>query len=167
MCLFVPFVWRFLHFFGKRFLFLPPFFVLFVLWYFCFPHGRCVINLIAMCMNFCCSAFGNHRFACMPVDRNALYYKMDHPKRGLAIILNHEHFDIKTLKQRTGTNVDCKNLQCTLQDLGFEVIVYPNKTSHEIRCIVKEGKDLTLLCVFLTPLSAGRIYSVVPYYSLN
>ncbi|KAJ9576241.1 hypothetical protein L9F63_006903 [Diploptera punctata] len=83
----------------------------------------------------------NHRVACMPVDRNAIYYNMNHSKRGLAVILNHEHFEINTLKQRTGTNVDCDNLNQTLHNLGFEVVVHHNKTTKEILNIVKEAAE--------------------------
>lgn len=60
----------------------------------------------------------------MWTDRNATCYKMDNEKRGLAIIFNHDIFKIPGLKSRSGTHVDCKNLEERLKKLHFEVSVY-------------------------------------------
>jgi caspase-like apoptosis-related cysteine protease len=75
----------------------------------------------------------------MPVDRNSAYYNMTHKRRGLAVIFNHEHFDIHSLKPRNGTNVDCENLKCTLTDLGFEVTVHNNLITKNVTKIVQQG----------------------------
>lgn len=75
----------------------------------------------------------------MPVDRNSAYYNMNHKKRGMAIIFNHEYFEIHSLKQRNGTNVDRDNLKHTLSGLGFQVTVYDNLNSKEIKKIVEKG----------------------------
>lgn len=64
---------------------------------------------------------------------------MDHPKRGIAIIFNHEHFSINHLKERTGTNVDCENLKATLASLGFTIQVYENYTSKQLGNVLQEG----------------------------
>ncbi|XP_008211609.1 caspase-like isoform X3 [Nasonia vitripennis] len=50
-----------------------------------------------------------------------MYYKMDHERRGLALIFNHEFFEDDAINSRTGTNVDCENLASTLKSFGFEV----------------------------------------------
>jgi len=57
----------------------------------------------------------------------------------MAIIFNHEHFDIHSLKTRNGTNVDRDNLKYTMKDLGFEVSVYDNLKIKDITKIVDEG----------------------------
>ncbi|XP_043248951.1 caspase-like [Colletes gigas] len=67
-----------------------------------------------------------------PTERYATHYNMNHSKRGLAIIFNHEFFTVPHLKQRCGTNVDCENLITTLKNLDFEVNDYHNSTHRDI-----------------------------------
>ena len=67
-----------------------------------------------------------------PTDRYATHYNMNHAKRGLAIIFNHEFFTITHLRPRCGTNVDCENLVNTLKSLGFEVNDFHNYTYRDI-----------------------------------
>lgn len=74
----------------------------------------------------------------MPVDRNAAEYNMRHSKRGMAIIFNHEHFDIPSLKSRTGTNVDCENLRHSLERLQFDVFVHKDLRYGDIQQKVEE-----------------------------
>jgi len=57
----------------------------------------------------------------------------------MAIIFNHEDFDIHSLKRRNGTNVDRDNLKQTMKDLGFEVAVYDNLTYKDITKILDQG----------------------------
>jgi caspase-like apoptosis-related cysteine protease len=64
---------------------------------------------------------------------------MNHKRRGMAIIFNHEFFDIHSLKHRNGTNVDRDNLKLALMDLGFEVMVHDNLRSKDILKIVEQG----------------------------
>lgn len=77
--------------------------------------------------------------ACMSVDRNSAYYKMSHKRRGMAIVFNHEYFDIQSLKRRNGTNVDRDNLKRTMKDLGFEVEVHDNLKSKDITKILDQA----------------------------
>lgn len=65
---------------------------------------------------------------------------MNHPKRGLAIIFNHEYFTVSNLKDRNGTNVDCENLSITLKNLGFEVNEFHNSTLKDIMKNLDRGK---------------------------
>lgn len=83
--------------------------------------------------------YGNRK-ARMPVDRYASEYNMNHPKRGLALIFNHEHFEIPQLKARTGTNVDCENFASTLKCLDFDVRVYKDLKLREVQKEVERGK---------------------------
>ena len=57
----------------------------------------------------------------------------------MAIILNHEEFDIQSLKRRNGTNVDRDNLMHAMKNLGFEVAVHDNLTSKNIMKILGQG----------------------------
>lgn len=74
----------------------------------------------------------------MPTERYASEYNMRHNKRGMAIIFNHEHFDIPSLKSRTGTNVDCENLRHSLEYLQFDVIVYKDLRYADIHQKIEE-----------------------------
>lgn len=80
------------------------------------------------------------RVANMPVERYASEYNMKHTSRGMAIIFNHEHFDIQSLKSRTGTNVDCENLKNTLERLSFEVTVHRDMRYNDIMDAVDRCK---------------------------
>jgi caspase-like apoptosis-related cysteine protease len=64
---------------------------------------------------------------------------MNHKRRGLAIIFNHEYFDDPSLGRRDGTNFDRDKLQETLQGLGFFVKVHNDLKYDEIMNTVKEG----------------------------
>jgi len=75
-----------------------------------------------------------------PTQRYATYYNMNHSKRGLALIFNHEFFTISHLKSRCGTNIDCQNLIVTLKNLGFEVNDYHNLIHKDIVKQLERGK---------------------------
>lgn len=72
-----------------------------------------------------------------PID---YYYKMNHKRRGIALIFNHETFNAFDLSTRKGTSVDRDRLQKTFTDLGFDVKVYDNRTLNEIKTILQNGK---------------------------
>ncbi|XP_065345597.1 caspase-1-like [Cloeon dipterum] len=55
------------------------------------------------------------------VDKYAKEYNMNHPRRGVALILNHVNF--KKLEDREGSNKDSDSLKDVLKKLGFEVRV--------------------------------------------
>ena len=77
-----------------------------------------------------------------PTQRYATHYNMNHEKRGLALIFNHEFFTVSHLKQRSGTNVDCENLVNTLKELGFEVNDFHNPTHKDIVKNLERGRSL-------------------------
>ena len=70
-----------------------------------------------------------------------MYYNMNHSKRGIALIFNHELFNISHLKPRCGTNVDCDNLISTLKNLGFEVNDVHNATHEGIIKQLERGES--------------------------
>lgn len=94
-----------------------------------------------------------------PTERYASHYNMNHQKRGLAIIFNHEFFTIRHLGPRSGTNVDCDNLVATLKNLGFEVKDYHNFTHANI---VKNLEEVARIdhsqhdCLLVAVLSHGE-----------
>ncbi|KAM3963460.1 caspase-1 [Aphomia sociella] len=121
-------------------------------------------------------AWGSHgssekpRHAKMPVNRNSPYYRMDHKRRGVAIIFNHEFFDIHSLKARTGTNVDSDNLARVLKGLGFRVTIFNNLRYHELNDRVQEIADMDhtdddcLLIAVLTHGEHGILYAKDTHY---
>lgn len=79
----------------------------------------------------------------MPTERNAEEYNMNHKKRGLALIFNHEFFDIPSLENRKGTNVDCEKLKKTFKSLDFEVSTYKDCKLREFLDHIDKGKRIT------------------------
>ncbi|OXU17715.1 hypothetical protein TSAR_004726 [Trichomalopsis sarcophagae] len=76
-----------------------------------------------------------------PTERDATHYNMNHGKRGLAFIFNHEFFSVSHLKARCSTNVDCENLAInTLESLGFEVNDLHNSTHKDISKYLEKAK---------------------------
>jgi caspase-like apoptosis-related cysteine protease len=55
-------------------------------------------------------------------ERDAEEYNMCHPRRGVALIFNHHHFD--RMANRSGSSKDCKKLSVQLESLGFEIKMY-------------------------------------------
>jgi len=84
--------------------------------------------------------FYNYRFKSAPrpgygissTDKDAWYYNMHHKYRGKAIIFNHENFQVRDLKSRAGTGLDCINLEVSLKNLGFDVTPYVDLTLAEL-----------------------------------
>lgn len=70
-------------------------------------------------------------------------YKMNHPKRGVALIINN--FKIIKHEPRQGAEVDEEKIEETFKTLGFNVITEREKSGEEIRKMLKEkaGEDYT------------------------
>ncbi|XP_055318469.1 caspase-like [Sitodiplosis mosellana] len=113
------------------------------------------------------------RVARMPTDRYASEYNMRHNKRGMAIVFNHEHFDIPTLKSRTGTNVDCENLRHTLETLQFDVVVHKDLRLTDIHQKIENlanadhSEHDCLLISILSHGELGYIYAKDTHYKLE
>lgn len=72
-------------------------------------------------------------------------YKMNHAKRGIAVIFNNETFDWSTrMNRRVGTQKDVENLQNYLGLLGFEVNVLQDRSTDEIKHTLYQGKTLDI-----------------------
>ena len=67
---------------------------------------------------------------------------MDHPKRGVFIIINNRHF--LHLRERVGTDVDASHLYQLFMELGFDVRLEQNKTAAEMLMILDKGKGVFL-----------------------
>ncbi|NWJ00844.1 CASP6 protein, partial [Crypturellus undulatus] len=60
-------------------------------------------------------------------------YKMNHQRRGVALIFNHEHFFWHLrLPDRRGTNTDKQNLTHSLKELGFEVRCFDDLKAEDM-----------------------------------
>ena len=67
-------------------------------------------------------------------------YKMDHPRRGKALVFNNKLFHPSLgLGKRSGTDEDRDFLRHTLGLLGFEVQVYNDKTLMESMDVINNG----------------------------
>lgn len=75
-----------------------------------------------------------------PVDKNDFYYKMNHSKRGVAVIFNHEHFTQPNLSVRNGTNVDAENLRETFELLGFDVTIHKDLIFSDLEYVVEKSE---------------------------
>uniref|UniRef100_A0A8D0V907 Caspase 6 n=1 Tax=Sus scrofa TaxID=9823 RepID=A0A8D0V907_PIG len=71
-------------------------------------------------------------------------YKMDHKRRGVALIFNHERFFWHlTLPERRGTSADRDNLKRRFSDLGFEVKCFNDLRAEELLLKIHEGKSFS------------------------
>ncbi|XP_045139974.1 group XIIA secretory phospholipase A2 isoform X2 [Echinops telfairi] len=93
-------------------------------------------------------------------------YRMDHRKRGIALIFNHERFFWKlTLPERRGTTADRENLRRRLSDLGFEVKCFDNLKAEELYLQIHTASTSShadadcFLCVFLSHGEGNHIYA--------
>jgi len=103
-------------------------------------------------------------------DEKEDWYKMDHKKRGRAIIFNNKKFKPRTLsagkqytpKERHGTDKDVKSLKETLKNVGFDptmisVVESPSKATIDdaLENLAGENhKDSD--CIFVAVLSHGN-----------
>lgn len=110
--------------------------------------------------NFMRPSYDKKIYAKMPVVKDEMFYNMNHARRGLAIIFNHEKFDVEKLRPRSGTDVDAKNLEASLKRLGFEVTVHHDfKTRRlldEVQKIADEDHS-ECDCLFMAVLSHGEM----------
>ncbi|KAL1518240.1 hypothetical protein ABEB36_001892 [Hypothenemus hampei] len=99
-------------------------------------------------------------YANMPVPKYATHYKMDHQKRGIALIFNHESFECGGLRSRSGTNEDCKNFKDCLKSLGFDVQVFKDLNYMELDYQVKQVAAMDHSnhdCLLIAILSHGEM----------
>lgn len=61
---------------------------------------------------------------------------MNHKRRGLALIFNHEIFECHN--DRLGTSTDRKRLEKTLEALDFDVRIFEDETVSEIKGVLQD-----------------------------
>ncbi|XP_045848495.1 group XIIA secretory phospholipase A2 isoform X3 [Meles meles] len=93
-------------------------------------------------------------------------YKMDHKRRGTALIFNHERFFWHLmLPERRGTNADRDNLTRRFSELGFEVKCFNDLKAEELLLRIHEASTSShmdadcFLCVFLSHGEGNHIYA--------
>ncbi|XP_055484097.1 caspase-6 isoform X2 [Psammomys obesus] len=93
-------------------------------------------------------------------------YKMDHKKRGIALIFNHERFFWHLmLPERRGTRADRDNLTRRFSELGFEVKCFDDLKAQELLLTIHEVSTSShvdadcFLCVFLSHGEGNHIYA--------
>ncbi|XP_059175774.1 caspase-3-like isoform X2 [Physella acuta] len=92
-------------------------------------------------------------------------YKMNYPKRGVAVIINNRSFNSRTnMGERAGTDVDAESMHRLLNILGFEIIQRNNLTAEEMRLILQTvaAQDHTdnscFVCIILTHGDEGYVF---------
>ncbi|XP_051742209.1 caspase-6 [Ctenopharyngodon idella] len=93
-------------------------------------------------------------------------YKMNHKKRGMALIFNHENFYWHLrLNSRSGTNADRENLVRRFKELDFEVKAYDDYKRDQVLEKIKEAAAANhvdadcFVCIFLSHGENGHIYA--------
>lgn len=93
-------------------------------------------------------------------------YKMNHRRRGVALIFNHEHFYWQLmLPERRGTSADRHNLKRSLTDLGFEVRDFENLRADDVLQKVHEASQDDhsdadcFVCVYLSHGENDHVYA--------
>eukprot|EP00096_Caligus_rogercresseyi_P008848 TRINITY_DN2870_c0_g1_i2.p1 TRINITY_DN2870_c0_g1~~TRINITY_DN2870_c0_g1_i2.p1 ORF type:complete len:341 (+),score=91.76 TRINITY_DN2870_c0_g1_i2:254-1276(+) len=105
-------------------------------------------------------------FARMPVERDSEVYNMNHRKRGIALIFNHENFDPRLeLRKRNGTRADRENLKKTFRNLEFEVRAFDDLDFANLDKILEDvanddhSESDCLLMFVLSHGESGLIYA--------
>lgn len=71
-------------------------------------------------------------------DPFAEEYNMKHKRRGVALILNHVHFE--SMATRKGSVKDALDLEASLDKLGFDVQIYTDPTIKTITTVLQSSK---------------------------
>lgn len=107
-----------------------------------------------------------------PVGPDAEEYRMDHEKRGRAIIFNHEKYNPSlNLTERSGTNTDKIILKQRFEKLKFEVDVYDDLTVADIKKHLSEvskldhkNEDCIVVAVLTHGKGKGKLYAYDDFY---
>ncbi|EFN82573.1 Caspase [Harpegnathos saltator] len=70
------------------------------------------------------------------LNPHAEEYNMNHKRRGVALVLNHIHFE--SMSTRKGSERDAENLRASLSNLGFDVQIYTDPTIKTISTALHE-----------------------------
>ncbi|XP_056309714.1 caspase-6-like [Danio aesculapii] len=95
-----------------------------------------------------------------------LEYDMNHKRRGMALIFNHENFFWKLgLGYRSGTNADKENLIRRFRELNFEVKAFDDYKRDEVLSKITAAAAADhvdadcFVCVFLSHGENGHVYA--------
>lgn len=67
-------------------------------------------------------------------------YNMNYPRRGKAVIFNNRTFSSKTgMGERTGTDVDARNLYFMFTEMGFDTDIKHDLKAHEMESYMVKG----------------------------
>ncbi|XP_054584979.1 caspase-7 isoform X3 [Eptesicus fuscus] len=99
-------------------------------------------------------------------DQEPTYrYNMNFEKVGKCIIINNKNFDESTgMSVRSGTDRDAESLFKTFRNLGFDVVVYNNRSCAEMHNLLKEASEedhknaACFACVLLSHGEENSIY---------
>ncbi|KAA0721158.1 Caspase-6 [Triplophysa tibetana] len=93
-------------------------------------------------------------------------YKMNHTRRGIALIFNHESFYWQLrLNNRNGTNADNRDLIRRFDELGFDVRPYENQKRDQVLEILEEVAAADhvdadcFVCIFLSHGEDGHVFA--------
>ncbi|KAI4890063.1 hypothetical protein NFI96_017199 [Prochilodus magdalenae] len=93
-------------------------------------------------------------------------YKMNHKKRGLALLFNQERFYWQLmLNNRSGTSADKAHLTKRFGDLGFEVKAFDDYKKEDIMNIITKAAGSShvdadcFVCIFLSHGEKGYVYA--------
>ncbi|NWR52057.1 CASP6 protein, partial [Regulus satrapa] len=96
----------------------------------------------------------------------AVEYKMNHQRRGVALIFNHDHFNWRLrLLDRPGTMADRINLERSFKDLGFEVRGFNDLKAEDVWQKITEASKGDhsnadcFVCVFLSHGEDDHVYA--------
>lgn len=94
-------------------------------------------------------------------------YRMNHPRRGYAVIINNKRFDSRLdMPVRDGTDVDAASLETSLKKLGFETRIFHNCSASLIREIMlryaksDHSDSDCFMSVFMSHGEDGVIYGI-------
>ncbi|XP_012063639.1 PREDICTED: LOW QUALITY PROTEIN: caspase-1-like [Atta cephalotes] len=98
-------------------------------------------------------------------------YNMKHKRRGVAIILNHVHFE--NMGTREGSEKDTLDLKTSLSKLGFDVQIYTDPTFKTISTVLQStaAEDHTdadcLIVVAMSHGESGLLHSADSIYPVD
>ena len=85
-------------------------------------------------------------FCSMDTECDDDAYRMDHPKRGVFVLINNRNFDKTTcMPDRSGTDEDAANLRRLFKDMGFDVRSEKNLSTMDMLKTLYKGKGALFL----------------------
>ncbi|XP_048476456.1 caspase-3-like isoform X3 [Rhincodon typus] len=94
-------------------------------------------------------------------------YKMSYKHIGMCLLFNNKNFHPVTgMNKRNGTDVDAAKLSKTFKNLGYDVMVYNDKTCNEMLEILQNAAKsdhsqmASFVCIFLSHGEEGLLYGI-------